>query len=101
MVMRVDHERFHKILTEAQWERSLRNDWVESPDGPSELGWVIFERETMHRAVNQVRGENGLAEISVEHVKRVERMATGHSDYTFKYALYCAELAADIMLPAP
>jgi len=31
--------------------------------------------------------------VTIEDIKRVEGWAAGHSDYTFKFALYCAELS--------
>jgi hypothetical protein len=99
--VRVDHERFRKILIAAQEERHLRGDLVKHPDGSEECGWAAFEREVMHSTVNQARTESGLSEIPVENVRRVEGLAEGHSDYTSKFALYCAELAADIPRPAP
>lgn len=101
MRVRIEYERFHRTLIAAQEERPRRDDLVKLPDGAEECGWVAFERETMHRTVNQVRAENGMDLIPIERVERVERLAEGHSDYTFKFALYCAELAADVLWPAP
>jgi phosphopantetheine adenylyltransferase len=74
-------------LTAAQEERPAR-EYV--TDG--ELGWVIYERETMHRAVNEARAERNLAPLPIE---AVERVASGHSDYSSKFALYCAELVME------
>lgn len=96
MRVRIDHNRFRKVLIAAQEERPLRQELVRLPDGSEECEWVAFEREAMHRAVNQVRAENGLDEVPVESVRRVERLAEGHYDYTSKFALYCAELALEI-----
>jgi phosphopantetheine adenylyltransferase len=81
-------DQFLNILTAAQGERPAR-EYV--TDG--ELGWVIYERETMHRAVNEARAERGLAPVPLAAVERVESLASGHSDYSSKFALYCAELA--------
>lgn len=96
---RVHHGWFLDVLTAAQKERPLRQDLIKLPDGSEECGWVAFERETMHRAVNDVRAENGLDEIPIEPVLRAERLAVGHVDYSEKFALYCAELAAGIDHP--
>lgn len=80
-------QEMHRTLTRAQAERHLREDLV---DG--ELGWIRYERETMHNAVNQARTDRFLPPVPIEAVERVEQQATGHSDYTKKFALYCAEL---------
>lgn len=47
----------------------------------------------MHQAVNKARADRGLPSVSLAEVARVEQQAFGHSDYTKKFALYCAELA--------
>jgi len=47
----------------------------------------------MRDAVNKERLDQGLALVTIESVERVETMAEGHSDYSSKFALYCAELA--------
>lgn len=80
-------QEMYRTLTQAQAERHLREELV---DG--ELGWIRYERETMHAAVNQARSDRGLPPVPIEAVDRVEQQATGHSDYTKKFALYCAEL---------
>lgn len=79
-------------LARAQEERDRRPDLVDGPDGP-ECEWAAFERARMHETVNEIRAERGLSHVPVEDIIRVERMAVGHSDYSLKYALYCAELA--------
>jgi hypothetical protein len=73
-----DH--FLAKLAKAQEQRSQRADWIE------------FERSVMFEAVNNERQARGLPPISLTDVMRVERMATGHVDYSSKFALYCAEL---------
>ena len=83
-------DRFREILASAQEQRHLREDVI---DG--ELGWVIYERDTMHQAVNQARAEAGKQPLPVTAVEAVEQQACGHSDYAPKYALYCAELAQE------
>lgn len=79
-------------LSAAQAERGQRPDLVDGPDGP-ECGWAAFERARMHDTVNAIRAERGLPAVPVEDIVRVERHAVGHSDYSLKFALYCAELA--------
>lgn len=71
---------FHYRLMNAQKERKNKNKWM-----GEELEWVIFERETMFNFTNEERLKNNLPPV--------EGWAAGHSDYTFKFALYCAELS--------
>jgi hypothetical protein len=79
-------------LATAQEERPQRPDLVDGPDGP-ECEWAVYERSRMHEAVNAIRAERGLTPLPVEEIARVERLAVGHSDYSSKFAYYCAELA--------
>lgn len=58
--------------------------------------WLTAEIDVMHRAVNRLRGERGLADIDRAAIVRVERSACGHIDYSSKFALYCAELALGV-----
>lgn len=78
-------------LAAAQEQRDQRPDLVDGPDGP-ECEWSAFERARMHETVNAIRAERGLPAVPVGDIVRVERMAVGHSDYSLKFALYCAEL---------
>ncbi|MFE7780281.1 hypothetical protein [Streptomyces nigrescens] len=82
----------YATLVRAQEEREERPDIVDGPDGP-ECEWAAYERDRMHEAVNAIRAERGLPAVPVEGVVRVERIAAGHSDYSRKFAFYCAELA--------
>lgn len=79
-------------LAAAQEERPQRPDLVDGPDGP-ECEWAAYERNRMRETVNAIRAERGLPPVPVEDVVRVERLAVGHSDYSRKFAYYCAELA--------
>lgn len=79
-------------LATAQEERHRHPDLVDGPDGP-ECEWAAYERARMHETVNAIRAERGLPAVSVDDVVRVERLAVGHSDYSLKFAFYCAELA--------
>lgn len=84
------------IFKTAAKERGKRNDLFPVEGGKSyerEFGWVIFEREAMWAAVNKERVARGLQPVDMSVLKRVEQMATGHSDYAAKYALYAALLA--------
>lgn len=49
--------------------------------------------EAMVPAVNAQRILRGLDTVNLETVMRIETLALGHSDYSEKFALYCAELA--------
>lgn len=60
------------------------------------LEWVAKERIAMLNAVNDIRAERGVSLLRLDDIARVEQMASGHSDYTKKFALYCAELALDL-----
>lgn len=61
----------------------------------SELGsaWMVYERQVMLACVNAERKKAELPLVTLEDVERVEGGAAGHSDYSSKFALYCAELA--------
>ncbi|MFD8839748.1 spore germination YkwD domain-containing protein [Streptomyces griseofuscus] len=78
-------------LAAAQEQRDQRPEVVHGPDGP-ECEWAAYERTRMHEKVNEIRAERGLPAVPVEDIVRVERQAAGHSDYSFKFAFYCAEI---------
>lgn len=59
----------------------------------SRVDWVLYERQTMRNLVNVERTAMGLPVVTLADVERVETQAEGHSDYSSKFALYCAELA--------
>lgn len=79
-------------LARAQEERDQRPDLVDGPDGP-ECQWAAYERTRMHEKVNEIRAERSLLPVPLEDILAVERKAVGHSDYSLKFAFYCAELA--------
>ena len=85
--MNATFDKMHTTLTRAQQERHLRDEFV---DG--ELGWVAHERNVMLTAVNEARAAQALPPVPIAAIERVEGSATGHSDYTRKFAWYCAEL---------
>lgn len=82
------------VLGDEQKKRSERPGSVIDPvDGFPVPEWVILERNAVLAAVNGIRGDAKLAPIdSTTLVKKAERLACGHCDYTLKYALYAAEL---------
>lgn len=69
-----------EVLTKLQEERPRRKDWVE------------FERQSMFHAVNSRRILMSKKVVSMDDFMKAERLAVGHSDYSSKFALYCAEL---------
>lgn len=75
---------FHASLKDAQAERNL----LPHPD------WMEYELLTMLRNVNRVLAHKGQPLATKEEVSRHEQAAAGHIDYTKKFALYCAEMAA-------
>lgn len=81
-------EFFRKIATTK--ERHKRLDMV-----GNELGWVVYERETMYQAVNRERAKLGKTNLDLQELMKVERSAFGHSDYASKFALGCMELVLD------
>lgn len=85
--------RFEEVLLEAASHRRERDEVVTGWGGLPECGWVAFERDQMRAAVDAERGRRHLPPVAPEAVARVEQMASGHCDYSKKYALYCAELA--------
>ena len=81
------------VLEKAQEQRGKLAGRVDSEHDrfPIER-WILHERKTMHDEVNLERSKVGKAPVPIEAVVRVERMAVGHSDFSSKFALYCAEL---------
>lgn len=73
--------RFLAQLTEEQDKRG------------QDLSWIEREEQFMFDLVNDERTRRGLSPIALEHVLMRARWATGHVDYSSKFALYCAELA--------
>lgn len=83
-------DQFRETLATAQAERHLREDVI---DG--EVGWVLYELHAMHQAVTQARAELGKQPLPISAVEAAEQQAVGHSDYSSKFALYCAELVQE------
>lgn len=79
-----------KTLVEAQKERPNLRTFDNG-----ELAFVVHERSAMYEAVLLARCALDLPAIPLSEIIRVENMASGHSDYSDKFALYCAELVID------
>jgi hypothetical protein len=54
--------------------------------------WVEYERKQMLCAINKRRAFLGKPDVTVQQLRRAEDNAFGHSDYSEKFALYCAML---------
>jgi hypothetical protein len=83
---------FRSALTTAQEARSERREFLPQPDGTQELGWVLYERGQMLTAVNDLRALAGKQPVDLEDVLSAELRASGHIDYTAKFAMGCADL---------
>jgi len=84
-------KQFLRVLSTAQELRPQKSGMI-----GNELEWMVYEREVMLKAVNAVRSQRGLlTEAILADVKRAEGFATGHVDYSQKFALHCVELALE------
>lgn len=87
-------------LTDAMAEREQRPEMTETTDRDglpcTELAWIVHEREVMAATTDRLRAERGLEPVDRVALMRVEALATGHSDYGSKFALYCAEYATGL-----
>lgn len=96
---------FEAVFQKAAQERKKRQEFVQDPletrFAYTVPGWVLFERDAMHAAVNAERASRGLPPIELKAIERVERLACGHVDYSRKYPLYCAEIALGEVEPRP
>jgi len=63
--------------------------------------WIVAERDHMLTIVNRERATLGKPALDLRPIRRVETMACGHSDYTRKFAIYCAELVLLDKEPKP
>jgi hypothetical protein len=65
------------------------------------LEWIEAERDVMLDAVNRERIAAHLEPVTMADIQRVETWACGHSDYSSKFALYCAEIALGVKEQQP
>ena len=86
------------ILADAQKDRDKRQElvtvvaWWKEKETENIPAWCEYEREVMMHAVNKFRDAQHKPFIGWKEISRIESMAAGHSDYSSKFALYCAEL---------
>ena len=85
--------RFRDVLVEAATHRDERQDIIDGPDAWPEMGWAAYERQQMRAAVDAERAGRGLPPADPETLLRIERSATGHSDYADQFAFGCARIA--------
>lgn len=81
--------------------RKDRGGFLVNEDGRPELAWVLLERQFMHQQVNIERAGLHKPAVPIVTIRRVETMASGHIDYTRKFARYCAELVLCDEEPRP
>ena len=84
-------KQFEEKLAAEQTKRPRREKYVlwgkdEVPE------WLKLELEMLLSEINSQRGAAELAPITMRDLRRVETMACGHSGYSHKLAIYCAEL---------
>ncbi|KXO92955.1 Uncharacterised protein (plasmid) [Tsukamurella tyrosinosolvens] len=77
----------NKLNSEAE-HRDERQQRLSS----GELAWAAHERDFMRDLVNAARADRGAGPVDVARIEAVEQLAAGHSNYTSKFAMYCAEL---------
>lgn len=54
--------------------------------------WNTYEMLVVWKRVNQLRDAYDKEMLPFSEIKRVEQLASGHVDYTRKFALYASEL---------
>jgi hypothetical protein len=86
---RADAQELKQTLSHATTERDKRPDFAPVS---GELGWVIYERNIMHDAVNRMRARYGKPPVARDEIAWVETRACGHIDYVAKYAYGAADL---------
>ena len=85
---------FEAYLEDLQKDRKTRPE-IKEFNGEPLPEWAIYEIESMFDRVNQIRRDLGLDTCPIKDVLTADHMAAGHSDYSHKFALYCAEIAQD------
>jgi hypothetical protein len=83
---------FFRGLEEQCKLRKERGKFGHDENGKPEVEWITKEREFMLQQVNIERAGLHKPAKTMADIRRVETMAMGHSDYTRKFAIYCAEL---------
>jgi len=81
---------FLRVLGNAQKLRSEKVGRI-----GDEYEWMLHEHKVMLQTVNAIRLQRERPLVEIEEVRRVEGLATGHIDYSQKFALYCVHLALE------
>lgn len=81
-------DRLTTVLNKAAAQRHMAGNAISAS---GELVWVERQRKAIRAECDQVRKELGLPPVSDEAFSRAENLAVGHSDFSHKFALYCAE----------
>ena len=58
----------------------------------SNKDWITHERVVMSTLVQEERSKRGLPRLGLKDIEQAENLALGHTDYSRKFCLYCAEL---------
>lgn len=83
-----------KIEAHSLLLRTLRDCAPRRKELPTQK-WIEYERNQMFEETNRLRLELKKDPLGLVQIRRVESLAEGHSDYAWKFALYCAELVVD------
>lgn len=59
---------------------------------PNTSDWIEKEHEVMLSEVNRQLQERQRPSITMDQLLKAEQLAVGHSDYSSKFSLYCAEI---------
>ena len=82
---------FEDHLNELQKERKNRPDTIDFK-GQNLPAWAVFEIIGMFDKVNQARKKLELDQCQLDQIVLADKSAAGHSDYSHKFSLYCAEI---------
>jgi len=84
-------KQFEDMLAAEQEKRPKRDKYVQWGND-TVPAWLKAELEMLLREINSQRDAADLPALNMRDLRRVETMACGHTDYSHKLALYCAEL---------
>jgi hypothetical protein len=97
--MSFDHRLHQKLIVDFESYLSELRKERRDRAGLTQLGeetypeWAAFEIESLFSRINEERKNLGLDPCALQEVQLADSQASGHSDYSHKFALYCAEIA--------
>lgn len=91
-------DRFRAKLAELAEHRGERQALVQTDRGV-QIEWMPWEEREMLHEVNRARAELGAPNVDPDVVHRANQLASGHSDYAPKFALYLAEITLAVRWP--